>query len=260
MVLGLSAAYVLAGFAEYKSPVRTIPRMDITAMSPENERIPWEGLIFEKNILNLEIPVDVPEPVKSDTTPELENWRLLGTVIGERDMALVSVDGQTELVAGGQTLNGWELSEILPQSTKWKSSARTRTLTLWAEDRNHDQQRPPSRTSFAQDQQGSQRVTLSSQDIQPFLSDPNSLLQMAQFKPYTRQGEMSGFQLTNIRGDSILRKLGLRNGDVLTRIDGRPITGPTELLQAYSSLSSSTLVSMDILRRGENVSFLVEIE
>ncbi len=35
----------------------------------------------------------------------------------------------------------------------------------------------------------------------------------------------------------MLYKLGPRNGDVLTRIDGHAVTGPTELLQAYAGIS-----------------------
>jgi len=234
--------------------------MNVTDLPANLDRPSWEGVIFKKNILNLEMPVDKPETLESDPTDEMDGWKLLGTFTGERDLALVSVNGQTKLLSGGQSAEGWELSEILPESTQWKSGSSTRTLAMWLKGEDPEPPAPPPTSVFAPDQPGSQRVTLSSRDIQPFLNDPNSLLQMAQFKPYSREGGMNGFQVSNIRGDSILRKLGLRNGDVLTRIDGRPITGPTELLQAYSSLGNSTLVSMDIQRRGQNISFLIEIE
>lgn len=260
VLLGLSAAYVLAGFAEYRSPSHAIPRMNVTDLPANLDRPSWEGVIFRKNILNLEMPVDKPETRESDPRDEMEGWKLLGTFTGERDLALVSVNDQTKLLSEGQSAEGWELSAILPELTQWKSGARTRTLSMWLKEEDPDPPASPPPSVFTPGQPGAQRVTLSSRDIQPFLNDPNSLLQMAQFKPYSREGEMSGFQVSNIRGDSILRKLGLRNGDILTRIDGRPITGPTELLQAYSSLGNSTLVSMDILRRGQNVSFLIEIE
>ncbi len=267
VLVGLGLAYALSGFAEYKVPGQAMPTVHETAvMHTGMERASLGDAILKKNILGLEIPAAPSKAGSREPVTELENWKLLGTSTGKRSLALVSVNGQSNLLAVGESLQGWELSEIQPQSTQWKSGGKTLTLTMWpGEDVSE-----PSSTSTSHranlmidhndGHAGSRRVTLSRSEIQPFLNDANSLLQMAQFMPYSRPGEMSGFQVNRIRQDSMLHKLGLKNGDVLTRIDGRAIAGPTELLQAYSSLGQSTLVTVDVIREGRNVSFLVEIE
>jgi len=260
LLLGLAAAYLLSGFAEFKSPSSAAPGPVVTDLYSEHDRSSWQGIILEKNILNLEIPANNPGAWEPETAKEMKGWKLLGTFTGERDLALLSINGQTKLLAPGQSVEGWELSKILPQSTRWRSSARTRSLDMWSQDEDSEPLATPSRTSPAPVLHGSRKATLSSQDVQPFLNDPNMLLRMAQFKPYSNRGETTGFQISNIRNNSMLQKIGFRNGDVLTRIDGRPITGPSELLQAYSSFSRSSLISMDILRQGDNISLLVEIE
>ena len=261
LLMGLAAAYVLAGFAELKSSSGVNPLISAARQSAEPERLSWEGIIFQKNILNLEVPVDKSALKDPEPLDDMGDWKLLGTFTGEGDFALLSVSGRTKLLSRGQMAEGWELSEIQLHSTLWRSGSRTRSLSMWQEDEDSGSTTPLPRTaSVRADPGGSQRVTLSGREIQPFLNDPNSLLQMAQFHPYAEDGATQGFQISNISRGSMLDKLGLQDGDVLTRIDGGSITGPTELLRAYSRLSQSTLVSMDVLRQGQNVSFVVEIE
>jgi general secretion pathway protein C len=105
----------------------------------------------------------------------------------------------------------------------------------------------------------SSRQKVSGKDIDQLIQNPNSLLQTAQFGPYSQNGEIQGFAVTRIKPDSLLDRLGLENKDVVTRIDGQPIHGPIDLLQAHSSLKQSSLVTLDILRHGEHKSFVVEI-
>ncbi len=78
VLVGLSAAYALAGLAEYRSSFHTIPSMQTTAVSVGIERPSLKGIIFEKNILGLEVPFEAQFPSAPKPLPELENWRLMG--------------------------------------------------------------------------------------------------------------------------------------------------------------------------------------
>ncbi len=257
ILAGLALAYLASGFVEYQSPPRVRPDIDSATISHDRNNPSWESVIFEKNILNLEIPGDKPLVSDMAASAGPDTWVLLGALTGARDMALVSVEGDVVLVSPGQNLKGWELYQVVPRSTVWKSGAMSRNLEMWQE-REVSKERSSTRPFGPIDSARSQKVSLSSQEVQPFLNDPNTLLQMAHFSPYEQDGER-GFEINDIRPGSMLQKLGFRNRDVLTRIDGRLITGPTELLRAYSSLTQSSLVTMDILRQGQNVSFVVEI-
>ncbi len=257
VLAGLALAYTIAGLAEYQSGSRIRPNLNPVEDLDKQASQSWEAIIFEKNILNLEIPEHKPRQDASSSAADPDSWKLLAALTGTRDLALVSIDGETTLVRPGQSLKGWELHLIEPGTATWKSGTRTRILKMWQKkDLPADSASRPS--PALPDQSGSSKVALAREEVRPFLNDPNSLLQMAQFSPYDRDGER-GFEISSIRSGSMLQKLGIRNRDVLTRIDGRPITGPTELLKAYSSLAQSSLVTMDILRQGENLSFVVEI-
>ncbi|MFO7728795.1 MAG: PDZ domain-containing protein [Desulfonatronovibrio sp.] len=257
ILAGLALAYMISGLAEYLSGSPIRPDLHPEAGPDKQVTQSWEGIIFEKNILHLEIPEHKPQQASPSSAADPGSWRLLAALTGTRDLALVSINNEVTLVQPGQSLEGWELLLIEPGSATWESGTRTRILKMWQEkDLPADSSSQPG--SLLPDQSRSHKIALDREEVRPFLNDPNSLLQMAQFSPYDRDGER-GFEISSIRSGSMLQKLGIRNRDVLTRIDGRPITGPTELLKAYSSLAQSSLVTMDILRQGENLSFVVEI-
>jgi general secretion pathway protein C len=188
----------------------------------------------------------------------MDGWRLLGTLTGRQDLALVQVKGENKLLSPGQTVQGWELSAIHPQTAVFKAKGRTYALRMWPPDPKAGQRPEPKRQQSVEPEISS-RQKVSGKDIDQLIQNPNSLLQTAQFGPYSQNGEIQGFAVTRIKPDSLLDRLGLENKDVVTRIDGQPIHGPIDLLQAHSSLKQSSLVTLDILRHGEHKSFVVEI-
>jgi general secretion pathway protein C len=57
--------------------------------------------------------------------------------------------------------------------------------------------------------------------------------------------------LSNIKGDSIFAKLGLRDGDVVRGVNDRPIRSPDDILSFYKNLRSESRMSLQINRRGQ---------
>jgi general secretion pathway protein C len=104
------------------------------------------------------------------------------------------------------------------------------------------------------------RIVLPRSEAGQLLGDASELLRQALFKPYMEQGRPEGFTVTNIVSNSVLRRLGIENGDVLLRINGERLTGPERLLAAYNALGRGSAATLDI-KRGSNVlSLLIEIE
>lgn len=254
---GLALAYLWSGMAHYQNPpeINTITQSSYLSQVQQDPH--WEGLILEKNILNLEIPRHEPQP--QDSGPDPQEWTLLGTFTGENPLALISIDGQTYILSTGDSQKGWELADISPRATTWTASGHESHLLMGSSDKGHDRQASLTEQQV-NERASSQKITLARSEIKNVLQDPNALLDMARFNPYQREGQTSGFEITNIRQNSLLSELGIENGDVLARIDGRPIRNPADLLQAYSSLEQSSLVSINIIRDGANMDFVVEID
>jgi general secretion pathway protein C len=63
-----------------------------------------------------------------------------------------------------------------------------------------------------------------------------------------RDGRPAGFRLFQIRNDSLFARLGLRDGDVVQRVNGRQIAEPAALLGFLDRLKREPRVALDIVR------------
>ncbi|HKA92821.1 MAG TPA: type II secretion system protein GspC [Acidimicrobiia bacterium] len=63
-------------------------------------------------------------------------------------------------------------------------------------------------------------------------------------------GRPAGFRLFQIKEDSIFRRLGLQDGDVVQRVNGTALDDPTSLLTFLGRLRNEPRVAVDIVRGG----------
>jgi len=261
LLFGLAAAFVLSGVWKMRDQSHAVHLSAGHVNAPETAMTSWAETIMDKNILGLELPGPgdiAPGPIeKNDPT----SWPHLGTLTGKTPKVLLRDDGQLLILDQGDDFKGWSLNAVHPQSVTWVAAGKRREIHLWTEapeiDATASLAVTPAQTWPAL--ATGTKISLSRQEVQPLLADPNSLLQMASFKPFSVDGKVSGFQVLSIRPDSLLHKVGLRNGDVLARINGQALTGPTQLLQAYSGMDRASLVTLDVQRASQMLTYLVEI-
>jgi hypothetical protein len=63
-----------------------------------------------------------------------------------------------------------------------------------------------------------------------------------------RDGRPAGFRLFQIKGGSLFARLGLRDGDVVQRVNGTAVAEPAALLAFLSRLGKEPRVALDIVR------------
>ena len=132
-----------------------------------------------------------------------------------REKVILSANGQNEI-----------LHIVKPQS----SSGFSRTRSI-----NNQQRKQPIR----------QRRILRSSQIQKAMSNIDNLMSQANIRPHSE-----GFQITQIRPSSIFRRMGLRNGDIITAVDSRPIQSVNDALDIWQDLSARGETSVQLKRRG----------
>lgn len=81
------------------------------------------------------------------------------------------------------------------------------------------------------------------------IQDPN-LLYQAQAVPYKVNDEVIGFQLVSINPGSVYEQLGFSAGDVITAINGEPVTTAAKAQQAFASVTTITELNLTVLRGG----------
>ncbi len=71
-------------------------------------------------------------------------------------------------------------------------------------------------------------------------------------RPYFKNGEASGVMIYSIKNDSVIRRLGLRNGDVVLAVDDVEIQDPKDLENFDDSIDDHSDITISILRRGKS--------
>lgn len=96
--------------------------------------------------------------------------------------------------------------------------------------------------------------------IDGWLKNPTCMMRQARIIPYMQDGKPAGFKLYAIRPNTLYSKLGLKNGDVVQKINGVEMTDPESALQIYQGVKDAKTVTMDIVRRGKPKTLKFEIE
>ncbi len=94
-------------------------------------------------------------------------------------------------------------------------------------------------------------ITLKRDKIETAVNDLNSLMKQIRIRPHFKDGNPDGLTISGIRSKSIFSDMGLRNGDVITGVDGNKIESVDDALKLYENLQSSSGVQIEIRRRGQ---------
>lgn len=97
-----------------------------------------------------------------------------------------------------------------------------------------------------------QRISLRRSMIEEAMQDVSKLMTEIAIKPHLADGKPAGLALTNIKPNSIFRRMGLRNGDILKGVDGQEIQSVDDALKLYENLKSAASVNVQIERRGRD--------
>ena len=88
-----------------------------------------------------------------------------------------------------------------------------------------------------------------------YTGDISEAMTLASVYWYREDGEIVGFRVRRIKCGSVLHQAGIRNGDVVRSINGRPVTTIPQALSAYRKLRRKRKLEVELVRRsGEAVS------
>jgi general secretion pathway protein C len=96
--------------------------------------------------------------------------------------------------------------------------------------------------------------------LQAMLGQVEDPLKDLTLQPHQTDGVPDGLALTGIQPRSVLRRLGLRDGDVITAIDGEPVQSAEQLGVIFERLSSGTGLSLELNRRGRPTTLNFQVE
>ncbi len=104
------------------------------------------------------------------------------------------------------------------------------------------------------------KITLNRANMEQALENLGQLMEQATIRPHIEDGRPAGISITGIKPNAIFRKMRLRNGDIITGFNGRPIESVEDAVNIFDDLSSSSEVKIQIKRRGRQQTINYRIE
>jgi general secretion pathway protein C len=87
--------------------------------------------------------------------------------------------------------------------------------------------------------------------VNELLANPMAVARGARIVPSVKDGQPNGFKLYAIRPNSVYAKLGMRNGDTISSVNGFDLSSPDRALEVYTKVREASNLSVSVIRRGK---------
>ncbi len=104
------------------------------------------------------------------------------------------------------------------------------------------------------------KMMLDKREIAGVLDNIPKLLTQARLVPNFSQGKADGFRVVSITPDSFYTKIGIKNGDVLQRINGMELREPDSFFKVFQQLKDESSITLDLIRNNKKETLDYEIQ
>ncbi len=286
MILFISAAFAAADLTavtlegKLKVPPQPIPSP--ARLTAEPRKPAWGNITFllkqssdDKNTTSFDNPdgTDPTHPRGASSSPKPKpspppELHLKGTIKGRGiTLALIETNGKLAAFKAGDRIDGYTIAQVYPQQITLTKNNHTITVQMSLQstsspvnqkNRSHTKSHPvvPGRRANPNPQQGK----LSLKELRSMLDNPSSYQGKFRLTGVQRKGEPVGMLIQFSSPDNPLAKLGLRHGDIVKALNGKPLRTPDDLSRAYRTLRNSTSLTFTVERGGRTIPVRVQLE
>lgn len=203
-------------------------------------------------------PLNPPPPFKA---------ALIGIIYDEVNhtgIATINLDNSTVSISLGKTKEGITLVDLSFNFATIEKDKKRYSIVI---DNGAVVQSMPKKQAEqaantgvkVQDSGTNVNITVPRDELKNDLKDVNKVLQSARVATFYEDGNFVGYRVAMLKPESPLLKLGLKVGDVITRINGSELTNPAALFNMFSQVDDISALNVDMLRNNEKKSLFVEI-
>ncbi len=254
----------------------SIPHQQKTALSHAPQTKPAlsaYAIVHTRDLFNSTKAPVPQEGTALVATTSTANIRLLGTATSVEDRAFAIVENQTTRSQGLYREGDLIAPGILLVQVAWdritiERDGKRETLLLPKDlptPTNASPVVPVSLQATANAQEGVQKLGQDSyhidrREVDHAINNLSELFTQVRAVPYTPQeGVTQGFRLFQIKPDSLIDRIGLKNGDVIQRVNGVEISNPSTAFQLLQDLQGHAQLRVDVLRNHQPTTLSYEI-
>jgi general secretion pathway protein C len=97
---------------------------------------------------------------------------------------------------------------------------------------------------------GPGKFEVSRAEVQQTMENPAQFFSQMRALPHFVNGKTDGFSISQVQPGSVFDQLGLQNGDLLTSIDGQPVTNPMQAMSLMQTVRTATAIDLVVNRGG----------
>ena len=179
--------------------------------------------------------------VIEDTTTHRQELYRVGDDIGGRRIVAIDWDRVTLAYAGGE-----DVLELSPSASEPAEPVEEPPAVAEAPD---GRIRRTGENAFVVDRR----------ELTGAVGNMSGLMTQLRAVAEVQDGRPAGFRLFRMQDDSIFRRLGLQNGDVVQRVNGQAVSDPANLLAFLQRLRTEPRVALDIRRGAERRTMVYDL-
>lgn len=216
-------------------------------------------------------PIAAPQETITGTG-SISELVLIGTVVGPeklnyaifKDKSGASSRQEDVFALGDMVFSYGKLIKVENNSVEIEQESSIHKLTIPYDkisapaEQSRSRSSGKSRRSFAR-KVSEREYIVDRQTVQQSISNPEHIMTDARLLPNFVNGKQEGFIISEVKPDGLYDHLGLKNGDVLLKVNGLEMSNPEVAIQAMSALKGMNRVNLAIIRSGENMSMSYQL-
>lgn len=273
VVILITAARILADIASYKlgtSPAKLQSKGAPQTNLPFQQQTQLQGfaLILEKALFGPATKGALtPVQQTSATTPPTvsqSDLSLLGTAIGSPRASFVLVrrnssNEERVFKLGEKVFDLGTLTAIKKETAEVRSGSQLITLrTPSAPAEPATPTQPPAGTGVTKPMAGGSGI-IDQRALNAALDNIGQAMSDARLLPSVKEGKVEGFKVSEVKPQGVFAAVGLKNGDILVKINEFPIDSPEKAIQSFVTLKGQNRIKLDLIRDGAPTSLAYDI-
>jgi len=106
---------------------------------------------------------------------------------------------------------------------------------------------------------GPGKYAVSRAEVQQTMENPAEFFSQMRALPHFVNGKTDGFSISNVSPGSVFEQIGLQNGDLLTSIQGQPVTNPMQAMGLLQAVKTSSAIDLTVNRGGSPTSVHLDL-
>ncbi|MGH7924356.1 MAG: type II secretion system protein N [Candidatus Binatus sp.] len=106
---------------------------------------------------------------------------------------------------------------------------------------------------------GPGKFEVSRAEVQHTMENPAQFFSQMRAMPHFVNGKTDGFSISQVQPGSVFDQLGLQNGDLLTSIDGQPVTNPMQAMGLIQAVKTASAIDLVVNRGGAPTSVHLDL-